>query len=290
MSTELALVPMADLERMAAAFAASKLFGAKTKEEALSLMLVAQAEGVHPASAARDYDIIQGKGAKKAEAMLRDFLRAGGKVEWHALNDSIADATFSHQQGGTVRITWDMARVSKAKISNAAMYDKYPRQMLRSRCVSEGVRTVCPLATGGMYTPEDIQSIDPADAAAIDGTVTAKTIAMPQSKSKPVTVDPETGDIVPESASVAHAPKSPPPNGNVGGAASDAGDNAPTSKPRSPSQARLLAVKLKNANLTVLDFEAAYPKWSIEAKEGRELLPMPEVNGVIKWLEQHAKE
>ena len=43
-------------------------------DEALALMLVSYAEGRHPALAARDYDIIQGRPAKKSEAMLRDFL------------------------------------------------------------------------------------------------------------------------------------------------------------------------------------------------------------------------
>jgi hypothetical protein len=40
------------------------------------------------------------------------------------------------------------------------MYKKYPRQMLRSRCVSEGVRTVYPAATSGMYVPEEVQDFD----------------------------------------------------------------------------------------------------------------------------------
>jgi hypothetical protein len=35
------------------------------------------------------------------------------------------------------------------------MYTKFPRQMLRSRVVSEGVRTLWPLATSGMYVPEE---------------------------------------------------------------------------------------------------------------------------------------
>jgi uncharacterized protein YbbK (DUF523 family) len=39
------------------------------------------------------------------------------------------------------------------------MWKKYPRQMLRSRVVSEGVRTVCPGATSGMYVPEEVQDI-----------------------------------------------------------------------------------------------------------------------------------
>ena len=71
-------------------------------------MAIAQAEGRHPVEAARDYDIISGKPAKKAEAMLRDFILAGGKVQWHSLTDQLADATFTHPQTGEVRIDWDM--------------------------------------------------------------------------------------------------------------------------------------------------------------------------------------
>lgn len=150
--------PVSDMERMAKAFAASKLFGVQNVDQALALCLVAQAEGRHPASAAQDYHIIQGRPAKKADAMLRDFLSAGGKVEWHALTDEQADATFSHPSGGTARIDWTFKRASTAGIANP-MWKKYPRQMLRSRVVSEGVRTVCPGATSGMYVPEEVQDI-----------------------------------------------------------------------------------------------------------------------------------
>lgn len=155
------LVPYVDVERMALAIAKSGLFGVKTPDQALALMLVAQAEGLHPATAARDYDIIQGRPAKKSEAMLRAFLTNGGTVKWNKLDDTCADATFSHPQGGEVRIEWDMKRVQKAQISNPAMYGKYPRQMLRSRCISEGIRTVCPMATSGMYVPEELKDDGP---------------------------------------------------------------------------------------------------------------------------------
>jgi hypothetical protein len=155
-----------DMERMALAFAASKLFGVQTPDQALALCLVAQAEGRHPASAAQDYNIIKGRPSKKADAMLRDFLASGGRVEWHALDDTIADATFSHPAGGSVRISWDMPRVKKAGIQNDAMYGKFPRQMLRSRTVSEGVRTVFPMATSGMYVPEEVQEFEPKQPAA----------------------------------------------------------------------------------------------------------------------------
>jgi hypothetical protein len=157
MTTALATIPVSDIERMASAVAASKLFGVKSPEEALSLMLIAQAEGRHPASAANDYNIIQGRPAKKADAMLRDFLSAGGKVQWLALDDKRAEATFSHPAGGTVTIAWDIERAKRAALSGKDMWAKYPRQMLRSRVVSEGIRTVFPGATSGMYVPEEVQ-------------------------------------------------------------------------------------------------------------------------------------
>ena len=153
------LIPVTDVERMARAVAASKLFGVQSPEAALALMLIAQAEGRHPASAAGDYHIIQGRPAKKADAMLRDFLSAGGKVRWIALTDDRAEAEFTHPAGGTVCIAWDMARARKAGLGGKDMWAKFPRQMLRSRVVSEGIRTVFPGATSGMYVPEEVSGM-----------------------------------------------------------------------------------------------------------------------------------
>jgi hypothetical protein len=158
-----ATMPMAfsDMERFADAIAKSGLFGMKTREQALVLMLISHAEGRHPALAARDYDVIQGRPSKKAEAMLRDFLQAGGKVEWHTLSDSEAEATFTHPQGGSARIGWNTARAVTAQLAGKDNWKKFPRQMLRSRVISEGVRTVYPLATSGLYVPEEVADLPP---------------------------------------------------------------------------------------------------------------------------------
>ena len=153
-------MPLQDMQTLAVAIAKSALFGIKTPDQALVLMAIAQAEGRHPVEAARDYDIISGRPAKKAEAMLRDFILAGGKVQWHSLTDELADATFTHPQTGEVRIDWDMKRAQTA-FGKKDMYAKFPRQMLRSRVVSEGVRTLWPLATSGMYEPGEAADIPP---------------------------------------------------------------------------------------------------------------------------------
>lgn len=166
------LVPFNDLHRMAVAIAKSNMFGIRTVDQAVSLCLISQAEGRHPALAARDYDIIQNRPAKKAEAMLRDFLSSGGTVMWHELTDTVAKAKFSHPQGGSVTIEWDTARARKAGLDGKDMYKKFPRQMLRSRVVSEGVRTVFPAATSGMYVPEEVRDMapEPSPTVTIDST------------------------------------------------------------------------------------------------------------------------
>ena len=157
MSTE--LIPVHDVQIMAAAFAKSGLFGVKTVEQALSLCLIAQAEGMHPAIAARDYHVIQGRPALKADALLARFQQAGGKVEWHDYTDAKVSATFSHPQGGSVRIDWDMARAKAADLTGKDNWKKYPRQMLRARVISEGIRTVYPGCSVGIYTVEEVQDM-----------------------------------------------------------------------------------------------------------------------------------
>lgn len=166
---------MSEMERIALAIAKGRLFGSDDPNAVLTLCMVAQAEGKHPGLVMQQYHIIKGKPAKKAEAMLVDFLAAGGKVQWNKLDDECADATFSHPLGGEVTINWTIARATKAGLLNNDTWKKYPRQMLRSRVVSEGVRTVFPGATSGMYVPEEVQDFDDAPAA-------RTTPAMPQPK------------------------------------------------------------------------------------------------------------
>lgn len=142
---------------VAQAIVKSGLWGDANPNTVLMLCYLAEAEGNHPAVVYRDYHIMSGKPSKKAEAILRDFVAAGGKIEWHTLDDNMADATFSHASG-SARITWDMNRARAANLKSP-MWSKYPRQMLRSRCISEGVRTVYPGATSGLYEESEVADI-----------------------------------------------------------------------------------------------------------------------------------
>lgn len=156
---QVAAFSMSDMERVALAIAKGGLFGSTDPNAVLTLCMLAQAEGQHPAVVFRDYHIISGKPAKKSEAMQRDFLLAGGKIEWHQLDDDCVEATFSHPAGGSVKIAWDNARVAQAQLGGNAMHKKYPRQMKKARVIAEGVRTVWPSATSGLYESGEVQDI-----------------------------------------------------------------------------------------------------------------------------------
>ncbi|MBK8184838.1 MAG: hypothetical protein IPK63_18925 [Candidatus Competibacteraceae bacterium] len=151
------LVPYQDMERMAAVIAQSGLFGVKNQNQAMALMLLAQAEGMHPATAARDYHVIQGKPALKADTMLARFQAAGGKVDWNEYTDTAVSGTFCHPSGGKVKIEWTFEMAKRANLAGKDLWKQYPRAMLRARVISEGIRTVYPGVLSGMYTPEEVR-------------------------------------------------------------------------------------------------------------------------------------
>lgn len=154
------LIPVEQIERMAMAFAKSGLFGIKTVEQGVALMLIAQAEGLHPAVAARDYHIIQGRPALKSDAMLARFQAAGGRVVWNAYTDTEVSGTFSHPAGGSATVAWTIAQAKTAGLTGKDVWKQYPRAMLRARVISEGIRTVYPGVSVGVYTPEEIEDFD----------------------------------------------------------------------------------------------------------------------------------
>ena len=155
------LVPISEIQTMAEVAAKSKMFGFKNTEEAMAIMLLCQAENLHPAIAMRDFHVIQGRPALKADAMLARFQQAGGKVDWKEYTDEVVTGIFSHPQGGTLEVTWTLAKAKYIGIANKDNWKNYSRAMLRARCVSEGIRSVYPGCVVGVYTPEEVADFAP---------------------------------------------------------------------------------------------------------------------------------
>jgi hypothetical protein len=151
---------VSDIETMAKAITKSGLFGIKSPDQAVALMLVAQSEGRHPASVASEFDIIQGRPALKSQAALARFQAAGGKIQWTSRGPTKCAAKFSHAQGGELEITWTMDRANAAGLTGKQTWKQYPDQMLSARVVAEGVRAVFPACLNGVYLAEEVQDFD----------------------------------------------------------------------------------------------------------------------------------
>jgi len=154
-----AIIPFNEMESMAGYIVRSKLFGAKDEAQAMSLMLLAQAEGMHPMSAIQDFDIVQGRPARKTHSILARFQQAGGSVEWEEITGQRACGVFSHKQGGSLRVEWTIEQAKRIGLTGKDNWKNYPQAMLRARCIAEGVRAVFPGAIGGMMSVEEAQDI-----------------------------------------------------------------------------------------------------------------------------------
>lgn len=153
------IIPFNEMNLMASAVAKSGLFGFKSIEQALTLMMIAQSDNIHPARAALEYDIIGGKPALKATSILARFQDSGGIIEWLETNDKKAVAKFTHPKGGTITIEWTIERAKTAGVYDSnPTWKKYPDQMLRARCIPEGVRAIYPSCLSGLYSTDEVQA------------------------------------------------------------------------------------------------------------------------------------
>lgn len=181
-----------DMSIMARAIATSGMFGVKNESEALSLMLLCQAEGLHPALAVRRYHIIQGKPSMRADALQGEFEQSG-LILWHERNDQECAATFFRNKAMVNIAAMDRARdryhllnrglpvshlasigeitivrtLEDAMEKKVAMswkdgrwnvkdnWKQSPRQMLHARTLSEGVRAINPGIIAGIYVEDE---------------------------------------------------------------------------------------------------------------------------------------
>lgn len=160
MNNEIALIGFGELSQMAATMSKSGLFN-KTPDQLLSLMMIAQAESLHPAIAAMEYDVIQGRPALKGQAALARFQQAGGKISWITRNDTEAKAQFTHPAGGELIVSWTIERAKKMNLDQKDNWKKQPGVMLSWRCIAEGVRAIYPACLNRMYLAEEVQDFEP---------------------------------------------------------------------------------------------------------------------------------
>ena len=146
-----------EIKEMASILSKTKVLGTNNINEIASLMIIANENN----ASFTDYDIILGRVALKSQAVIKRFQNAGGKIKYIEMSDTKCIIEFSHEDAGSITIDWDMKRAAQAGLNlNKQNWKQYPRQMLRARCLAEGVRALFPACLDGLYLKEEVQDFN----------------------------------------------------------------------------------------------------------------------------------
>lgn len=168
--------PIHAMQVMGEMIAGSGMFGCTKTEQGMVLAMQCLAEGKPPLELAKTYHIIEGKLTMRADAMLGRYLTSGGKVKWTERSDKRVAATWICD-GNEVEIAVTIEEMTKNGVAvgnNGKLktnWQRFPRQMLTARNVSEAVRLLMPQIVSGIYTPEEVADFSGNDRNAIPAQV-----------------------------------------------------------------------------------------------------------------------
>ena len=130
----------------------------KSAQQAVVKIMAGAEMGISPFQAMSGIHIIQGKPTIGA-GLMASRVKASGKYNYKVteMTDKICtiDFTEAGQSIGTSSFT-----IEDAKKAGTKNLDKFPRNMLFARAMSNGVRWFCPdIYEGPVYVPEEMESI-----------------------------------------------------------------------------------------------------------------------------------
>lgn len=164
--------PIQAMQVMGEMIAGSGMFGCTKTEQGMVLAMQCLAEGKPPLELAKTYHIIEGKLTMRADAMLGRYLTSGGKVKWTERSDKRVAATWICD-GNEVEIAVTIEEMTKNGVAlgnNGKLktnWQRFPRQMLTARNISEAVRLLMPQIVSGIYTPEEVSDFSNSERQAI---------------------------------------------------------------------------------------------------------------------------
>lgn len=133
--------------------------GIKTPQQALLIMQKGAEIGVPSTYALASIHVIEGKPSCSAELLMALVRRAYGQAAIRVKTATNEECVVEYREAGwdgVSQLSFSIADAKVAGLAEKAMWKKYPRAMLRSRAVSECVRTAFPECIAGLYTPEEL--------------------------------------------------------------------------------------------------------------------------------------
>ena len=171
MNTQVSIVqqlPISELMNLAKAFAESGMFAdTKSAAQAIVKIQAGQEIGIPPFAAMTGIHIIQGKPTIGA-GLIASRLKGSGKYDYRVVEASEKVCSIDFYQGNT-KIGNSTFTIEDAKKALTKNIDKFPKNMLFARAISNGVKWYCPdIFSGPVYVPEEMQVVTTEEATHIE--------------------------------------------------------------------------------------------------------------------------
>lgn len=171
MNTQVSIVqqlPISELMNLAKAFAESGMFAdTKSAAQAIVKIQAGQEIGIPPFAAMTGIHIIQGKPTIGA-GLIASRLKGSGKYDYRVVEASEKVCSIDFYQGNT-KIGNSTFTIEDAKKALTKNIDKFPKNMLFARAISNGVKWYCPdIFSGPVYVPEEMQVVTTEEATHVE--------------------------------------------------------------------------------------------------------------------------
>jgi hypothetical protein len=152
-------LPIGELMNMAKAFAESGMFtDVKSAAQAIVKIQAGQEIGIPPFAAMTGIHIIQGKPTIGA-GLIASRLKGSGKYDYKVVEASEKICSIDFYQGAD-KIGNSTFTIEDARKAGTKNIEKFPKNMLFARAISNGVKWYCPdIFSGPVYVPEEMQPI-----------------------------------------------------------------------------------------------------------------------------------
>ena len=159
MKNEIQIMPVNEIMTMAKTFAESGMFtDAKGMAQAFVKIQAGQEIGIPPFASMGGIHIIQGKPTLGA-GLIASTVKGSGKYDYRVkeMNEKICSIDFLQGSEFIGNSTFTIEDAKKALTKNI---DKFPKNMLFARAISNGVKWFCPdVFSGPVYVPEEIPEV-----------------------------------------------------------------------------------------------------------------------------------
>jgi hypothetical protein len=148
-----------DLKTVSSLFSQSGTFGKETPQILAVKIMAGLAFGLDPFTAAAALHVIQGRVVMSAGLQAR-LIKSHPKYDYIVrtlTNEECVIEFFQNDQQSVGISTFTIEDAKKASLNGKDNWKNYPRNMLFSRAIANGIRWFCPDALGqSVYTPDEL--------------------------------------------------------------------------------------------------------------------------------------